>query len=263
LSQQRQPLELVPNGIVIGSELAKNLGIPVGAHVTLITAPDRQQRVRVTAFYDSGIRAIDQSASFVNLTLAQALLRRPDQVNGIAVRVRDANAAPALAAELQSATGLRARSWQELNAVFFGVFRLQNTLTGMMIAFIVVISGFGITNGLITLILEKQRDIGILKALGTPAAQIVRIFLLEGIVMGFTGAVLGMSLALFTIDYLSHLPLHGQGGLTTATTFTMLRGPLVYLVPGLLAIAVSVIASIFPVRRAARYDPVTIIRSAK
>lgn len=263
LRRQRGTLEAVSNGVVIGSELAKNLGIPPGARLSLIAGPTRRQRVRVVAFYTSGIRGVDETAVFANLPLAQSLLDRPSQVNSIAVRVRDVNSAPAIAEQLKLATGLQARSWQEINATFFSIFRLQNTLTAIMIAFVVVIAGFGITNGLITLILEKQRDIGILKALGATTNRIVAIFLLEGICMGLIGAVMGMGLAAISIKYLDNLPLGGQGELSTATTFTMLRVPGVYLIPALVAVTISIMASLIPVRRAARYDPVAIIRSAK
>ena len=146
---------------------------------------------------------------------------------------------------------------------FFSIFTLQQTMTSVMIAFIVVIAGFGITNGLITLILEKQRDIGILKALGLTNARIAATFILEGMLMGIIGALLGVVLAAAAIAYLAQVPLGGQGELSTANTFTMLRGPAVYAIPALIAVTVSIIASLLPVRHATRYDPVEIIRSAK
>ncbi|HEX2951170.1 MAG TPA: ABC transporter permease [Armatimonadota bacterium] len=256
-------LETRSNGAILGVELAKNLGIPPDAYVTLVAGPEHRQRVRVLAFYDSGIRQVDETAVFTNLSLAQTLLDRPSQVNEIAVRVRDINAAPQLATQLQMMTGFRARSWQEVNSTFFSIFRLQNTMTVIMITFIVTIAGFGISNGLITLILAKQRDIGILKALGTTADRIVAIFLLEGILMGVIGSLLGIGLSAISINYLDQLPLGGQGELSTATTFTMLRVPGVYLIPALIAVVVSIAASLLPVRRAAGYDPVVIIRGAK
>lgn len=263
LRSMRGDLETRTNGAILGVELAKNLGIPVGAHTTLVAGPERQQRVQIIGLYSSGIRAIDESVIFVNLGLAQTLLDRPGQVSQIAVRIDDVNAAPRLAAQVEVITGLQSRSWQEVNEVFFGVFRLQNSMTGIMIAFIVIISGFGIASGLVTLILEKQRDIGILKALGATANRIVAIFLLEGILMGIVGALIGMGLAAIAIDILAHTPLRGEGELSTSSTFTMLRVPGVYLIPALLAVSVSILASLLPVRLAARYDPVAIIRSAK
>jgi ABC-type lipoprotein release transport system permease subunit len=164
---------------------------------------------------------------------------------------------------VQAVSGQESHSWQDNNAVFFSIFRLQNTITSLLIAFIVVIAGFGITNGLITLILEKQRDIGILKALGATARRIVNIFLLEGVLMGTLGALIGVMLARLAIGSLDVLPVRGQSQLTTQTTFTMLRGPWIYFFPALVAILVSLLASLLPVRRAAKYDPVEIIRSAK
>jgi len=263
LRQQRDQLELTPNGVVLGVELAKNLGIPPGSRVTVIAGPERQERMRVVAFYHSGIRLVDESAVYMNLNTAQTLLDRPSEVSQIAVRVDQVDDAPAIARRIASATGLRARSWQEVNASFFSIFRIQNTMTSVMLSFIVVIAGFGITNGLITLILEKQREIGILKALGTTNARVEAIFLLEGLLMGLLGAVLGIGLAALGVDYLDNLPLAGEGQLSTESTFTMLRNPGVYIVPAMIAVIASIVASLLPVRQAARYDPVEIIRSAK
>ncbi|HOF89362.1 MAG TPA: ABC transporter permease, partial [Armatimonadota bacterium] len=256
-------LETSPAGAILGFELAKNLGIPVGARVTLIAAADRRRTARVVALYQSGIRQIDEQLVYVNLPLAQALLDAPSAVSQLAVRVAAVDEAPAVAAAIQDVTRLRARSWQEVSASFFAVFRLQNTMTSVMIAFIVVIAGFGIANGLITLVLEKQRDIGILKALGASARVIARIFLAEGLLMGIAGGLVGMGLAALAIEALSRVELRGEGELTTASTFTMLTTPPIYLLPAAIAILISALASLLPVRRAAAADPVTIIRGAK
>jgi lipoprotein-releasing system permease protein len=263
LRQVQGDLAMAPAGVVIGFELAKNLGIPAGAHVTLLAGTDRRRPVRVVALYQSGIRQVDERLVYVNLPLAQSLLDEPSAVSQIAVRVARVDAAPEVAAGIEAVTRLRAQSWQEVNVSFFAIFRLQNTMTSLMIGFIVIIAGFGIANGLITLILEKQRDIGILKALGTPARVIARVFLTEGVLMGIAGGLLGMGLAALGIHALGQVELRGEGELTTASTFTMLTTPPIYLVPAGVAVAISVLASLLPVRRAAAYDPVEIIRGAK
>ncbi len=263
LRQVRGDLALSPAGVILGFELAKELGIRSGTRVTLLGGVDRRQSARVVALYQSGIRQVDERMVYVNLPLAQTLLDRPAQVSRIAVKVADVDAAPGVAATIQHITRLRARSWQEENASFFAIFRLQNTMTSLMIGFIVIIAGFGIANGLITLILEKQREIGILKALGTPARTVARIFLLEGMLMGVAGGLLGMGLAALAITALGRVELQGQGELTTASTFTMLVTPPIFLVPAGIAVVISMLASLLPVRRAAAYDPVVILRGAK
>jgi lipoprotein-releasing system permease protein len=256
-------LTTTANGVVLGIILAQNMGIPPGATVTLTTGPARERRLRVVAFYESGVRQVDESVVYVNLSTAQALLDKPTAVSSIAVRVVDPDQAPAMARQISAVTGLRARSWQAINANFFAIFALQNSVTGLMIAFIVLISGFGIANGLIAIILEKQRDIGILKALGARRERIAAIFLLEGLLMGLLGAAVGIGLAGLATWQLGRTSTGGQGALSTSSTFTMLQTPAVYLIPALIAIAISILASLLPVRRAVHYDPVEIIRSAK
>jgi ABC-type lipoprotein release transport system permease subunit len=195
------------------------------------------------------------------LTTAQTLLNFVDEATSIAVRVGDVYRAFDIARTLERLTGYQARSWQEANANYFALFNLQDLITALLLTATLVVAAFGIANGLITTVLQKQRDIGILKALGLTARDIAVLFVLEGTLTGVIGALLAVPLAAKAIDAMSRMPVVGEG-LMTLETFAMLRHPAIYWLPVTIGIVVSAIAAFFPARMAARYDPVEIVRSA-
>ena len=254
-------LAQVPNGCYLGKEFLRRTGIPVGAKVTLIGPNGTQIRCRILARYWSGVRETDELICIVRLKTAQTLLNFGDEVTSIAVRVGDVYRAFDIARTLERLTGCQARSWQEANANYFALFNLQDLITALLLTATLVVAAFGIANGLITTVLQKQRDIGILKALGLTARDIAVLFVLEGTLTGTIGALLAIPLAAKAIDVMSHVPVAGEG-LMTLETFAMLRHPAIYWLPATIGIAVSAIAAFFPARMAARYDPVEIVRSA-
>jgi lipoprotein-releasing system permease protein len=251
------------DGIILGTVLAEELGIVVGQRVTLVGAGGQTSSARVVAFFQSGITYLDRISAFVNLPVAQSLLDLPSAVTGFVIKVEDHDRATIVARRVEYATGLESQSWQEASAVFFALLRQQNTITFGAVALTVLVAGFGIANGLIASVLEKRRDIGILRALGLTPRGIAGVFMAEGVLVGLLGTLIGLVLAAWMIAVMASTPLPGRGGLSTADTFQMLRGPTVYLMSTGFALTVSLIASFFPALRAARYEPVEIIRTAK
>ncbi|GBD00135.1 Lipoprotein-releasing system transmembrane protein LolE [bacterium HR17] len=254
-------LAQVPNGCYLGKEFLRRTGIPIGARVTLIGPKGTRRVVRVLARYHSGVRETDELICIVRLPLAQSLLGFGDEATSIALRVKDVYRAYDIARIAERLTGYQAQSWQEANANYFALFNLQDLVTALLLTATLVVAAFGIANGLITTVLQKQRDIGILKALGLTATDIAGLFVLEGLLTGALGALLAIPLAMKAIDFMSRVPIVGEG-VMTLETFYMLRHPAVYWVPALIGVLVSAIAAVFPARLAARYDPVDIIRSA-
>lgn len=251
------------DGIILGFVLAEELGIVRGQRLRLVGTEGREEAVRVTGLFKSGITIVDRSSAFVDLPVAQRLLDFPIAATGMAIKVRDLEQAPLLARRVEAATGLESQSWQEGNANFFALMRQQNIIIFGAVAMTILVAGFGIANGLITAVLEKKQDIGILRAMGVTARGIAAVFVLEGLLIGILGAVVGMAAGSWVIDVMSHTRLPGRGGMSTADTFVMLRGPLVFVSSTFLALVVSLAASFFPALRAARYQPVDVIRTAK
>lgn len=251
------------DGIILGGVLAEEMGVVAGNRVRVVGGEGREADMRVIAFFKSGITPVDKTFAFVNLTAGQSLLDFPGAATGMAIKVRDGTDATAAARRVEYALGLETQSWEETNANFFALIRQQNSITFIAVGMTLLVAGFGIANGLITAVLEKRKDIGILRALGVTARGIALIFVVEGIIMGILGVVVGLLLGAWVIDITAHTRLPGRGGLSNVNTFVMERGAWVYALSAGFALFVSTVASLFPALRAAKYDPVDIIRTAK
>lgn len=250
------------DGVILGTLLAEELGTVIGSRVRMAGSEGSSAGLRVVALFASGIRALDERAAFVNLSMGQALLGYPGAATTMAIKADEGVSTPALARRIEFATGLECQSWPEINANFFAIMRQQNGMTFGAVGLTILVAGFGIANGLVTVVLEKRRDIGILRALGVTPRGIARVFVVEGVLMCLVGAAVGMLAASWAIAQMSHLPIRG-GGFSAITTFPMLYEPRIYVTSGVFALLVSLFASLFPALRAAKYDPVEIIRTAK
>lgn len=252
-----------PDGCILGFLLAEELGARVGDRLQLVGARGRVRSVRLVALFQSGLTAIDRSFGFCNLRLAQALLGYEGAITGIAIKTGSVEAAPAVARRIEWASGLQTQSWQEINSNFYAVIRQQNLMTFGAVGLTLIVAGFGIANGLITAVLERRREIGILRAMGVTAGGIAGIFLMQGLLIGLAGCLIGLWLAGAAIDLLAVTRLPGRGGLSGADTFLMLRAWWLFAGTALFALLISFVATIFPAARAARYEPVEIIRHSR
>ena len=251
------------DGVILGYFLAEELGAKVGDRVRLDGVDGRATALRVVALFKSGITVIDRTSVFVNLAVGQAMLGYPAAATGMAIKVHDHNRATELARQVEYLSGLESQSWQEINANFFGIIRQQNIITFSAVGLTMLVAGFGIANGLVTVVLDKRRDIGILRSMGVTRRGITLIFTLEGVLIGAIGITLGLLLGAWAIGVMDETLIGGRGGLSVSDTFLMLRGWDLYARTALFTILVSTLASLFPALRAARYDPVEIIRTAR
>ncbi len=251
------------DGIILGSILAEEMGISKGNRVQLVGAEGATVDLRVLAFFKSGITTVDRTFAFINLPVGQSLMGYPGAATGIAIKAAPAAEYTAMARRVEYAVGLETQSWEEQNANFFGIIGQQNRITYSAVGLTVLVAGFGIANGLITAVLEKRRDIGILRTLGLTPRAVGMVFLLEGMIMGLLGCVIGLLAAAWMMRVLEQTPLAGRGGLASVTHFIMRKDTWVFISSGVFAFLVSAFASLFPSIRAARYDPVEIIRTAK
>ncbi len=191
-------------GILIGEELAKDLGILEGENVSLISTQLKVKTFKVKGFFNSGMYEYDNSLVFLSLEDARDLLglasepARSDQreaggYDGIQVRIKDVFQAPAVKEKLQVLLGPAAivRTWQETDRTLFEALKLEKIAMFTILTLIVVVASFNIASTLIVMVMEKKRQIGILKALGATSNDIRKIFLYQGVIIGFCGAVSG------------------------------------------------------------------------
>lgn len=242
----------VPAGSgLIGSELAADLGLAVGDKLRLEGSNGREAVIDIAGIFELGVREIDTRHVYVDLRQAQTLLELPGAVTVIETTLEDIFAAEALAQRLAALTGLRAESWMSTNSQLLNALRSQTMTTQMIRLFVGLSVAFGIASVLAVTVVQRTREIGILRAMGSARGQILRVFLLQGGLLGLAGSTLG---ALVGWGLVQVFNLFGPG------LFEIPVAP--DLVLGAMAIATlsGVLAAALPARRAARLDPAVAIR---
>jgi len=240
---------------VLGTELAKDLGLRVGDRFSVNTGRVTES-MRVTALVDLGIKDLNRRTVIVPLRSAQSLLNLPGGATVIELQVHDVWAAERVAAQLRRGLPYKIESWQETNAQLVSALRAQSISTGVIRIVVAIVVVLGIASVLVVSVVQKQREIGILRAMGATRGQIQRVFLVEGAVVGALGSVLGVLLSMTLIWLFTVLAL-GSDGLPLFNIHLPLETAVR---TALLAVVCGVLAALAPARRAARMDPAQAIR---
>jgi lipoprotein-releasing system permease protein len=233
----------------------------VGDRITLSTASAAgsgtvSDAVRVTALVDLGARELNRRTVLVPLRTAQSLAGLPGGVTQIDLRVLDVWQAETLARALAQRWPVKAESWQQTNANLVSALNAQSVSTALIRAVVMVVVVLGIASVLVVSVVQKRREIGILRAMGATQGQVLRVFLLQGAVVGALGSALGVLLAVLLI-YLFTSFVRGSDGLPL---FAITLEPLLALRIAALATACGVLAAVLPARSAAALDPAQAIR---
>ena len=250
---------LGPGEGIIGRELAADLGVRVGDRITLSTgngASAVSDGLRVTALVDLGVRELNRRTVIVPLRTAQSLVGLPGGVTNLDITLDDIWSAQALAADLAGRLPYKVESWQTANASLVSALNAQSISTGVIRVVVMVVVVLGIASVLVVSVVQKRREIGILRAMGATQGQVLRIFLLQGAIVGAIGSVIGVVLAVVLIWAFSRLAL-GSDGLPL---FVIVLHPALALQVAGVATVCGVLAAVAPARRAARLDPAQAIR---
>lgn len=255
---------LSQDGIVIGKELAGYLGVRLNSPLTIYSPLGKQYTFKVVGIFASGMYDYDMNLVFTGLKGAQDILGLPDQVTSIAIKLDNLYAADKVRDELSSQLGMSyiLKTWMDANANFFAALKLEKLTMFIILTLIVLVAAFNIASTLIVMVVEKTKDIGILKALGMSAAGIRRIFTYQGILIGMLGIFFGASGGLILcgllkkyqfiklpqdIYYIDRLPV--SIALWPDITVIILA-----------AMAITLISTIYPAAKAAQLKPVEALR---
>lgn len=248
-----------PMGVILGHVLARKVGARVGQDVALIGPAGVTTTFKVCAILQTGNMAIDEKRGLIHLPAAQRLMQQPLGVSLIVVKLRDPSRAPQLAAHLERLLGHRVRSWQERERGNLQLFRLVRISAVITVSTIILLAGFGIFNILTLMVLDKVREIAVLRSMGYERRDISAIFLWQGFLVAAVGAGLGCGLGALLTYAIAQIPVNITGLLTTKH-FLVHWSLSHYLGGSLVAFVAICLASYFPARRAARLEPVTILR---
>ncbi len=249
-------------GILLGDKLAENLEVHVGDRVDVVFPGSKTTSFKVIGLIHTGTAA-DEVTAYARLDSVQEFFNEPGVVSTIGVRVADPYQADAIAASIERETGLDAVSWIEANAEILNLLETQMVFVNIFYLLIYGIAGFGIANTLITIVAQRTREIGILKAMGASQKSIMVVFLFQSLVLGTMGLVLGIILGyIVTIalqSYKIEVPQEMYFGLQTLPLEVK---PLNFLYASFFALIVNLISGIYPARKAAKLDPVKAIEKA-
>jgi lipoprotein-releasing system permease protein len=185
-------VEQDPNGIIIGEGLAKKLSLGMNDIVSVVAPEGNVRAMRIVGLFRTGNESYDTRQTFAYINRVQALLNRPNTANSFVIRVDDPNRARTTATRIESMIGYKSVSWQEANEDLQSSLMVRNIIMYSVVSAILLVASFGIYNVISTVVMEKTRDIAIMKSMGFHARDIRRIFLIEGVLIGLGGSSLGM-----------------------------------------------------------------------
>jgi len=245
--------------VIVSEQVAQRLGARIGDIVLLSSAAGVSQRVRILALFNGNDRLGSSRTGYALLRNAQVLLARPGIVNTLHVRLGDPGAAPRVAASMEQRWGYRWESWQERSRKITNALVVHNIVAYAVIAAVLLVASFGVYSLVSTNVLEKRRDIAILRAIGIGASEISGMFVLAGVVLGLFGAALGAGLGAGLIALTGSSPVSTGGGEHSIPMENSLQ---LYLIATMAALLTAALASWLPARRAAKQDPVDALRGA-
>ena len=251
--------QLDPEAALVGKELAKVLGSKISLQVSKHEVHD----LDIRGVFSSGMYEYDSEFVFLHLDKVKKMLDQ-DKVTGIAIKLNNLEKAGSVKEEIQRLLGYsyRVSTWMELNANFFAALKLEKITMFIMLCLIILVAAFNIISTLIVMVVQKTKDIGILKAIGMSRSQVRRIFTYEGLAIGFVGIGLGIGLGWLLcfllaryqfvklpadVYYLDHLPVYLS--LWPDVTFIIIA-----------ALLITIFSTIYPALRAGRLNPVEALR---
>jgi len=271
LSNLDSPDGNVP-GIIIGEDLARKFGVALGDIITMVNPMGEEtamgmvpkmRKLRLVGVFDAGMYDYNTGYVYISIAEAQKFFDLPGKVSGIQVRVDEIYSADKIAGAIQSAVGFPyyTRNWMEMNKNFFSALLLEKIGMSLILVVIIIVASFNIIGTLTMIVMEKSREIAILKSMGASRNSIMKIFMSAGLFIGVVGTAVGAAIGYGAVAFItktgvislpkdvyqvSHLPLSISG--------------LDVLMISLTALGISFLATIYPSWQAARQDPVEVLR---
>lgn len=254
-------LQFKPEGILLGIDLARSLGIEeIGQRIVLSFPDGRSYLLTVIGFFETGITSIDLSRAYVNLRTLQSILGRGSIINVLALYLTNPMEVDSLSHKIQSFVKYEVEPWTKSFASFLKVLKTQNYMTMFIVSIILVVSSFGIFGINLIIVYEKRKEIAIMRAMGISTLELMAIFLNVGILVVLIGATVGSLSALVISEYLSTLNIK-MGATIKLEGFVLDKSIKYYIEAFFLALIVAILACVYPAYKASRINPVDVFRN--
>jgi lipoprotein-releasing system permease protein len=248
------------DGVLLGIGAAEKLGVKVGDTVTIVGPRGVRLTGKVMGTFAFSVPAIDDARAFIPLKMGQTVLSRPDVVSRIEIRLADPEQATVYSDRMERLFNVDVESWQEVNNNLLSLFTVQDIITAFIIGSILIVGGFGILAIQIMIVLQKTRDVALLRATGFKRRDILRMFLLQGAIIASIGAALGNFAGHWVLVGVSQIELKASSVIGRTDHMLVDDDPRMYLYGLIFALAVGLLASLIPALRGSRVEPVEVLR---
>lgn len=258
-------------GIIIGKDLAEHLRVSVNDKIRLISASGpltpmgvipKIKTCQIVGIFETGMYEYDSALAYVSLATAQEFLELDESVHGLEVKVNNIYQADTIGRQLENDLGFGyvAKDWMKMNKNIFSALQLEKTALSVIVALVVIVAAFNIVSTLIMVVMEKSKDIAILKSMGATSKSIMRIFIYEGLVIGITGTILGVIGGLSLCKILSRYQFIKLPDVYPISTLPVKVLPLDVTLIAVSAVLITFMATLYPSWQAARIDPAVALR---
>jgi lipoprotein-releasing system permease protein len=248
------------DGIIMGTGLARKLNAQPGDRVVITTPQGYTMTLKVVGTFQMGLGAVDNIRSYANLSTVQTILQQDHlYITDINIKLNDLHLARKIAPEYQSMLGYKSEDWETANATFLTGNIIRNILTYSVSITLLIVAGFGIYNILNMTIMNKMKDIAILKAMGFSGGDVKMIFMIQSLVIGFLGSALGLLIGFTLSSLIAQAPFNG-GDFITLDHFPVNFDPKYYIIGIVFGVTTTAFAGYMPSRKASRIDPIEILR---
>lgn len=250
------------NGIIVGAELCRRLMLEVGDNITLTASTGQVRTFKIVGIFQTGSIDYDDSQAFTDIKRVQAMMNKSNRANTIIVKMDDSGKARELASEIEARIGYKSVSWQEASEDIMSTLAIRNIIMYTVVSAVLLVAAFGIYNIIFTIIMEKQKDIAILKSMGFRAGDIKKIFVIQGCVLGVAGVIFGLPLGCVLMYALSLITFNPPGVSEPIQMPIDWSAPQ-FFIAGAFAFIAALLASYLPAKKGAGVLPVDILRGGQ
>ncbi len=250
------------NGVIVGAELCRRLILEKGDNITLTASTGQVRTFKIVGIFRTGSLDYDDKQAFTDIKRVQAMMNKSNRANTIIIKMDNSDKARELAGEIEAATGYKCVSWQESSEDIMSTLAIRNVIMYTVVSAVLLVAAFGIYNIIFTIIMEKQKDIAILKSMGFLASDIKKIFVIQGCILGVGGVVFGLPLGCALMYALSQITFNPPGVSEPIQMPIDWSAPQ-FFIAGAFAFSAAVLASYLPAKKGASVMPVQILRGGQ